>query len=69
MTGVPAEAPFRSKDIIQRGIRFCLCRTETPATADNSGDPPQFLGNVVKLHASIQDGKDWSLNNRLECNI
>ena len=57
VTGVPAEMPHRSKDVMQRGVRFCLCRTETPPTADHAGDPPQFLGNVVKLEASIADGK------------
>lgn len=64
ITGVPAELPKRTKDVIERGVRFCLCRTSNPATAENPGSPPQFLGNVVKLHASIQEGKldRWIFN-------
>lgn len=57
VTGVPAEAAYRSRDVIQRGVRFCLCRTENPPTATDAGEPPEFLGNVVKLQASLQPGK------------
>ena len=51
ISGVPMETVGRREDVLSRGVRFAICKTNKPATPDQAGNPPEFLGNVTKLHA------------------
>ena len=53
VTGVTSESPQRSSDILMRGVNFALCRTKKPPTDSEIGDDPEFIGNLVKLHATL----------------
>jgi hypothetical protein len=52
VSGVPVEHESRRPDLLHKGIRFAICRTDNPPTEDSSGTRPEFLSNVVKLHAT-----------------
>lgn len=57
-----------------RGIRFSICQTNKPPVAGTPGNPPDYIGNVTKLHASVHPSKqdiwqfgDESLNSDVSC--
>ncbi len=60
--GLPVESVLRARDVVSRGIRFCVCQTDKPATADEPGNPPEFLGNVSSVSAISHHGyaDKWS---------
>ena len=60
--GLPIESTLRSRDIVSRGLRYCVCQTDKPATADEPGNPPEFLGNVGSMSAISHHGyaDKWS---------
>ena len=51
VSGVPSEIGSRTEDILARCLHYGVCRTSKPPTADDVGNEPEFIGNVVKLHA------------------
>ena len=60
MSGVPSECLEGSKisrqdHVLLRGMYFGLCRTDRPPTAEEMGSPPRFIGNIAKLHATLND--------------
>ena len=68
VTGIPTESGARRDDILNRGVRFCLCESERVSSADEIAPPPVFLGNVTKLHATV-DAKyvdTWKFTNAVE---
>jgi hypothetical protein len=69
VSGIPSETESRVHDVVHRGVRFCICRTDKPPTAEEVGMPPEFLGNVTSLHASPDmTYKDvWYFNNKVGC--
>ncbi len=48
-----------------RGARFCICWCENPPTEEQS-TPPEFLGNIHKMHATVVPGKVdiWEFTNK-----
>ena len=58
VTGVPSEEGARKKDILLRGVNFCVCRTAKPPTVDECGDDPEFVGNTVRLNAVIDSSSN-----------
>lgn len=69
VTGVPTESAARKDDILNRGVRFCLCKAEKLSTPHGSSTgTPQFLGNSFKLHAHV-DAKyvdTWKFTNAVD---
>lgn len=63
--GVPTEDSARKDDVINRGVRFCICKTTKPPSAEETGSPPQFIGNVTKLHATLHASQPdrWLFSN------
>jgi len=57
VTGVPTPAPEFRKNIVNRGARISLCRLSSPPSPETGGvmETPKFLGNVAKLHASVDE--------------
>ena len=39
------------------GVRFMICKTNKPPNASEPGSPPQFIGNVTKLHATVHPSR------------
>jgi len=71
VTGIPSESFSRAPDILVRGVKLCVCRCSKPPTEDSPGDDPDFVGNVVKLHATLSSTKDdcWRFSNKDETGI
>lgn len=48
-----------------RGAKFCICRTRQPPTNDDAGIPPEFIGNVAHLGATVHPEKldTWLFTN------
>jgi len=65
VSGVPSEENFRSEDVVSHGIKFAICQTNKPPVEGEPGNPPLFLGNVTKLHASshINYPDKWIFSN------
>lgn len=66
--GVPTEDAARKQDVLHRGVRFCLCKCATPPTEEEAGTVPEFIGNVMKLHATINPSEPdrWQFANKDE---
>ena len=53
ISGVPTEANARKEDVLHRSVRFSLCKTNKPATPDQTGNPPEFLGDATLILALL----------------
>ena len=71
VSGVPSENEGRSEDMLIRGLRYGLCRTTKPPTFDDIGNDPEFIGNIIKLHATLNPkNKDvWQFSNKEDFGI
>jgi hypothetical protein len=68
VSGVPSEEESRKDDVLHRGVRFSICQTNKPPTHLEPGNPPEFLGNVTKLHATVHPSRPdtWQFSNEEE---
>jgi len=41
ITGVPAAAPARKDDVLHRGVRFAICKTNKAPTLEQPGNRPE----------------------------
>ena len=68
VSGVPSEADSRKDDVLHRSVRYMICKTDKPPSTDEPGNPPQFIGNVTKLHATVHPSRPdtWQFSNKEE---
>jgi hypothetical protein len=66
VSGVPSETSGRQSDMLIRGVKFCVCRCGKIPTDDSAGEDPDFVGNVVKLHATLssKNADVWKFSNK-----
>ena len=68
VSGVPSEAESRKDDVLHRSVRYMICKTDKPPSTEEPGNPPQFIGNVTKLHATVHPSRPdtWQFSNKEE---
>ena len=53
VSGIPSEDALRRDDVVGRGVKFCVVKTDKPPALGQPGNSPEFLSNVTKVNAQL----------------